>query len=156
MFGSDISARVEAIDTNAPLVWRQRPLGGLGQQERGGEIDVEHAPPLGDGELADRLADHDAGVGHDAVELPEALDRLGDRAFRRRLVADIALDQQDAARQLAERAFEIGTRDIDGADQPAVVEQLPRGRAADAVRRAGDEHDLGLRHSHNAPIGIFR
>ena len=46
---------------------------------------------------------------------------------------------RDAARLLAEGAFEIGPGDVDRADQPAVVEQLPRGRAADAVRRAGDE-----------------
>ena len=144
MSGSDIARAGRGDRDEGALGLAQRRLGRLREQERGRQVHVEHAPPFGERQLPDRLADHDAGIGHDAVELAEALDRGGDGALGGRLVADIAFDQCDAAGLLAEDARELRAWQVDGADQPAVIEQLPRRGAADAVRGAGDKDDLLL------------
>jgi len=56
--GSDISARVEAMRTIAPLCGAQPLLGGARQQNRCGQISVEDALPFGERQPAKRLADH--------------------------------------------------------------------------------------------------
>ena len=66
MLGSDISARVEATVTIAPRASR-RLFRGASQEKRGGQIGVEHAMPLRERQSAERLADHNAGIGDNRV-----------------------------------------------------------------------------------------
>ena len=142
VFGSDMAARVDAIDTNAP------------SEARSG-----FSPALASRNAAVRLTSstrrHSAMVSWRIglrIMMP-ALDTMPSSCpkrsivsatarFGRRLVADVAFDDPDAARLLAEGAREVGSGDVDRADQPAVIEQLPCRRAPDAVRCAGDERDL--------------
>ena len=76
MFGSDISARVEAIVTIAPCALRSGLSAARASKKRGRQIGVDDAAPFAEREPAQRLADHDPGIGDDAVEPAETVDEL--------------------------------------------------------------------------------
>jgi len=75
--------------------------------------------PFGERQPVQRLADHDAGVGHECIEPAEALGDRGNTARRGFLRADVAFDQHDAARSRREMASKAAVRQIDDAKAPA-------------------------------------
>ena len=99
----------------------QRLLGGAGQQERGGQIGVDDAVPFFQRQLAQRLADHDAGIGDDGVKPAEVLDQRCDGARRRFFLAHVAFDTSGIALAWRESALKAATGQIDDADAPAAA-----------------------------------
>ncbi len=129
---------------NRALGGAQRACGGLGQQKRRRQIDVDHVPPILQRKPPDRPADHDAGVANHRIEPAEALDRRAHGVAHRGLVGDVGLDGHRRARPAAERRRQPGLRQVECRDAPAGVEQMQRDGAADTVGGAGDERDLAL------------
>ena len=148
MFGSDISARVEAMVTIAPRALRNGFSAARAKQERRGQIGVDDAMPFGERQPAQRLADHDAGIGDHRIEPAETVRRAAATARGSGfLVADIAFDQNDVARARRKGAVQPAAGQVDDADAPAGGEQMARNGAADAVGAAGHQRD-GFRCRH--------
>ena len=64
------------------LALAQRGLGGTGEEKGGGQVGVDHMTPFGERQAPQRLADHDAGIGHNRVEPAEARERCRRRHGR--------------------------------------------------------------------------
>src|SRR5207247_651502 len=72
----------------APRLLHER-IRGVRAEEGRGEVRVEHAAPLGQRVLVDRLADVRAGVVDEDVEAPEALARRAHEPRDRGLVGHV-------------------------------------------------------------------
>ena len=125
----------------------------LHAEEHAGEVDVDHALPLGAGVVDERLRlDADPGHVARAVEPAEALDR--ERDHRARPTASsvtsarndrdpvVGVDQRARSRRAPGSSTSAITTDA-----PRVGEHL-RGRAADPVAAAGHERDATVEIAH--------
>ena len=83
----------------APLAARSGFSAARAKQKGGGQIGVEDLAPLGERELAQRLAHHDAGIGDERVEPAELSGDGLDRSWRRLLIGHIAFDDERRARR---------------------------------------------------------
>ncbi len=96
--------------------------------------------PFRERQSAERLADHDAGIGDHRVEAAEAMNSRFDGVGRGAFVAHIAFD--DGYIALArEGAVQLAIRKIDDADLPSRRNQMARNGAADALCPSGDQGD---------------
>ena len=145
MFASDISARVEAMVTMAPLRFPQRFFGGAGEEECRGQIGVDDAMPFGQRQAANGFADHNAGIGNDGIEPAEAADDRVDRIRHGFFIAHIAVNGERIAVARRIGPAQSAVRQVDHADAPAGIEQMLRNGAADTVRPSGYQGDGILR-----------
>ena len=113
---------------------------GARGEERGGQVGVDRRPPAGERHLRHRdvLRRPHAGVGHAGVEPAEGLHGRGHERVGLRLVAQVAL-QRRAADLGGQRVGRLRVGVIVHAHTGTLGGQQPRGRGADAARRAGDE-----------------
>ena len=73
MFGSDMSRGSSDGDDGA-AGFAQRLFRGARQQEGGRQIGIDDTVPFGERQPAQRLADHDAGIGDQRIEPAEAIE----------------------------------------------------------------------------------
>ena len=81
-------------DDGAAAPCAHRADGGAGPEKAPREVRVEHPFPLGEGRIGDALAARPPGAGEEDVEPAEPLVDGRRVTFHRRLVADVALEQQ--------------------------------------------------------------
>jgi hypothetical protein len=136
----------------APLERTERFLGRAREQERGGEVDIEDAVPVVEAQSTQRLEQHDAGVGHEAVESSECLGDGFDGASGGVLFGDAAFDQKNIPGSPGKCARQACLRQIERGDRPARPEQVARDGAADPVGRAGHQRH-GTRARHRSILG---
>ena len=127
----------------------QRRRGGLRQEQRGAQVGAHEVVPGGRGDLADRRGEERRGVVHQRVEPAEGGERLLDQRRQLGDVEQVGLDQRHGVRP---HAVELGLQQPRLARGSAEMQHQARPRGveaatdagADALRAAGDEHDLAL------------
>jgi hypothetical protein len=154
--GSDIWARVEAMVTMAPRAARSDRSAARAKRKVARQVGVQDLAPLAQGELAQRLAHHDARVGNERIEAVELLSDRLDRASGGLLVGDIAFNEDDVASISVVAALQPGLRQVDRADMPSAIQQVVRDCTADAARGPGDDCDRLLGTRHGSGLGIDR
>ena len=137
-------ARVDAISTIAPLRGAQRLVGGAGKQVGSRQVDIDDAPPFR------RSSSWRSGFSWTMPALETSASRRPNfsvTAFDR-VAATVSSSATSPSIRAARRALprigagEAGARQVDHADAPAVIEQVPCDGAPDAVSGAGDECDF--------------
>src|ERR671935_687677 len=116
---------------------------GAREDERTGEIDIEHAPPVVDRKLERGRAHHRAGVADRNVEPPERVDDGCDSVVAGARIAEIGLEDErppSKSLNLARRPGSVGT--LDEPDVGAEARPPPRDRATDAAAGSRAERDL--------------
>ena len=119
----------------------------LRAQERAVEDHRQHAPPVGERHVRERLLGPDRGIVHERVDASEALDRRGDHRGDGGGIGHVG----DVARRAAGRrprssrtvAVDVGVR-MQRVDHHvgAAGGERARDRPADVAGAAGDQHDL--------------
>jgi len=123
----------------------QEILGGTNEQKGAGQVGGDDAGPFGQGELPDRLADHDASVADQRVETACALAHLVHRGENGAFVGDICNDGMSGGSEFARLNVERGGVAVHEEGPPAIMMEALRDGGADAVRSAGDERGAGMR-----------
>ena len=123
-----------------------RAIACLHDEERAGEVDVEHALPLVAVEQVRGTAARDAGRGDDRVE-PTVLgdrgvDHAGDRRLRR--ARRPATNDDRRARRPERRARVLRLGDVETDDPRALPHEARDAREPDPRRRTRDERDLAF------------
>ena len=113
-------------------------FGRAGEQECGGQIDVDDALPFLQRQFSDRFALHDAGIGNKPVEPAKSRHGFANRAFDGGGIRDIAFDQDDVG------GFRKGSRQsalgqIESGNRPAFAQKLLCDAMTDAVSGTGDK-----------------
>ena len=117
-----------------------RPAG----EEHRRDVDVHHLAPLVERDLLERAhleRGVEAGVVDEDVDRAAALDDLVDQPLHVGLVRDVGGDA-DAVRERRGRL--LGAVQVGDDDARALRRQALGDRAADALRRAGDDRDLAV------------
>lgn len=110
--------------------------------------------PFGQRQPAQRLADHDAGIGDECVEPSETLENGGDHARRRFLDADVAFDERHVAHTARKGAMQPALGQIEDADPPTVAGEVAYDSLPYAVRASGHQGD-GMRTRRHDALAAF-
>jgi hypothetical protein len=126
--------------------------GRLGAQERPGEIDLQHPPPVRIGRLQQRREHRDPGIVDQRVEPAKTPFDLGDRAGHRPRIGDIAMQPERIAgsaqcRHAGPQQFAL---DVEQRHPPALGEKAFCHRKPDAARGAGHQGDFLKGRGHSA------
>ena len=140
------------VDDGAAALLHHHPRHGLADEEVAFQIDVDDGVPVGLGDVEKGRGLEDAGVVDEAVDLPEARQRGGQRGVDLRLVCDVAVQivgLRAGCVQFGDQACADFVGHVPQGHRGAVVHHAAGAGLTDALGRAGDDDHAALQAEVN-------